>query len=251
MLAGVRDRDASGSQRPRPPGGGRAAASCGEARRRLSGRIGPAAATLFDGRGVERPFQAGARLARRDEAGNEVLVVLHGIVGLYRAGQDPASGAGVLGYCGCGDLIAPAGPGDAWGFDAKAVSDGTLLALSLPEVRGSTSGKADLLWPLFEMACAELVGRTARLRGQWALPVKARLADFLFELEEAVGEPSDKGLILHVPMFRDEIADYLGTRTETICRILTRWREEGLIVMDTPRVLVIPDRARLRADAFA
>lgn len=247
MLAGDRDRDASRSQRPRPAGAGRAAASCGKARRRLSSRIGPAAATLFDGRGDRRPFQGGARLARRDEAGNEVLVVLRGIVGLYR---DRAAGGAVLGYCGCGDLIAPARPGDAWGFDAKAVTDGELLALSLPEIRASASGKPDLLWPLFEMACAELLRRTARLRGQWALPVKARLAAFLFELEEAVGEPSEAGLILHVPLFRDEIADYLGTRTETVCRILTRWREEGLIVMDTPRVLVIPDRTRLRADAF-
>jgi CRP-like cAMP-binding protein len=54
-----------------------------------------------------------------------------------------------------------------------------------------------------------------------------------------------------LPMFRDEIAIYLGTRTETICRILTGWKDRGLIVMDSPRKLVIPDGARLRAEAFA
>ena len=52
-------------------------------------------------------------------------------------------------------------------------------------------------------------------------------------------------------MFRDEIANYLGTRTETICRVLNRWKDKGLIIMDSPRKLVIPDSALLQADAFA
>lgn len=238
---------ASSAQQVPPAGDGRAGSIRVKARRRLESRIGHAAASLFDGRGRERRFEGGSVLARRDEAGKDVFIVLQGIVGLY---QDRPSGGRVLGYCGGGDLVAPAAPGDAWGFDVKALTDGELLALSLGDIRAPGAGKPDLLWPLFEAACAELARRTARLRGYWALPVKARLAAFLFEMEEAIGETSKGGLVLHLPMFRDEIADYLVTRTETICRIFTGWKERGLIVMESPRILVIPDCARLWAAAF-
>jgi CRP-like cAMP-binding protein len=247
MLGQTTASGASSARQVPPAGERRARAIRVKAQRKLESRIGQAAALLFEGRGRERPFEGGSVLARRDEAGNDVFIVLRGIVGLY---QDRPSGGRVLGYCGGGDLVAPAAPGKAWGFDAKALSDGELLALSLREVRTPETGKPDLLWPLFEAACAELARRTDRLRGYWALPVKARLAAFLFEMEEIIGETSEGVLILHLPMFRDEIADYLVTRTETICRILTGWKERGLIVMESPRIVVIPDGARLWAAAF-
>ena len=104
---------------------------------------------------------------------------------------------------------------------------------------------------LFEAVCAELARRTARSRGYWFLPVKARLATFLFEIGDGIGKNSERGLAVHLPMFRDEIATYLGTRTETICRVLNSWKDKGLIVMESPRKLVIPDGASLQADAFA
>ena len=222
---------------------------CGKARQRLQSRVGNGAAVLFERCGRERRCPAGVCLARSDQAADAVFIVLDGVVGLYH--QASSGNRDVLGYGYAGDLIAPARLGGAWGFDAKALTGCTLLAVSLEEVRARAAGDGKLLWLLFEVACAELVRRTARLRSYWFLPVKARLASFLLEMDEAVGRQSERGLVVDLPMFRDEIATYLGTRTETICRILTGWKERGLIVMDSPRKLVIPDVARLRQDAFA
>lgn len=219
------------------------------ARRRLRSRIGERSAALFDGCGRERRFDRGDLLALGDETGDSVYIVLDGVVGLY---HELLSGdRDVLGYCYCGDLIAPARLGGNWGFDAKSLTGGKLLVLPLPEVRAQAGDDRDLVWLLLETACAELGRRTARLRGYLFLPVKARMATFLFEMDEGIGKRSDRGLVVHLPMFRDEIATYLGTRTETICRILTGWKDKGLIVMDSPRVLVIPDSARLQAETFA
>ena len=216
-------------------------------RRRLQDRMGKEAAALFDSCGKERCFAGGESLARAGDLGDAVYIVLNGVIGLYAEG--PSEPRDVLGYCYSGDLIAPARLGGAWGFAATALTDGRLLVLNLQELR--VRGDGTLAWALFEAACAELARRTARLRGYWFLPVKARLATFLFELDEGIGQKSDRGTVLDLPMFRDEIATYLGTRTETICRILTGWKDRGLIVMDSPRKLVIPDSGRLRSDAFA
>ena len=241
----------SGSLSPQilPAGRERAETPRGRARRRLKSRIGERSAALFDSCGKEQRFDGGDLLALSDEPGDCVYIVLDGIVGLYH--ELPSGDRDVLGYCYSGDLIAPARLGGSWGFDAKSLTGGKLQVLPLQEVRAQGGGDRDLIWLLFETACAELARRTARLRGYWFLPVKARMATFLLEMDEGVGKRSDRGLVVHLPMFRDEIANYLGTRTETICRILTGWKDKGLIVMDSPRVLVIPDSALLRADAFA
>jgi len=215
----------------------------------LESRIGQRAAVLFNSYGRERHIESGEPLAQGDETGNEVFIVLDGIVGLYH--DLPSGKRGVLGYCYSGNLIAPARFGETWGFDAKSLTGAALLELGQQEFLSPGAGEKDLVWLLFETACTELARRTARMRGYWFLPVKARLATFLFEIGDGIGEKSERGLAVHLPMFRDEIATYLGTRTETICRVLTGWKDKGLIVMDSPRKLLIPDGALLQADAFA
>jgi CRP/FNR family transcriptional regulator len=241
----------SGSLSPQilPAGRERAETQRGRARRRLKSRIGEHGAALFDSCGREQRFKAGDLLALGDEPGDSVYIVLDGVVGLYH--ELPSGDRDVLGYCYSGDLIAPARLAGSWGYDAKSLTDGKLLVLPLQEVRAEGGGGGDMVWLLFETSCAELARRTARLRSYWFLPVKARMATFLMEMDEGIGTRSDRGLTVHLPMFRDEIANYLGTRTETICRILTGWKDKGLIVMDSPRILVIPDSALLQADAFA
>jgi CRP/FNR family transcriptional regulator len=248
MLGQATKPDAGLPRQVLPAGGRRAKIHRGKAWRRLQSRIGERAIALFEASGRERPFRGGEYLARCDEAGEDVYIVLVGIVGLYH--DLPSGNSGVLGYCCCGDLIAPARLGETWGFDAKSLTVGMLLELNLQTVRSSNAGKRDLVWPLFEASCAELVHRTTRLRSNRFLTVKARLATFLFEMNDAIGERSERGLVVHLPMFRDEIANYTGARTETVCRILTSWKDRGLIIMDSPRVLVIPNSALLRADAF-
>lgn len=247
MLGQATRTSASFPRQVLPTGMEPAEALRGKARRRLESHMGKEAAALFDRCGRERDFVGGEALARCEDPGDAVYIVLEGVVGLYA--EAPSEPRDVLGYCYSGDLIAPARLGVAWSFDATALTGGRLLVLSLKELRDR--GDGTLAWALFEAACAELSRRTARLRGYWFLPVKARLATFLFEMDEGIGQRSDRGLEVDLPMFRDEIAIYLGTRTETICRILTGWKERGLIVMDSPRKLVIPDGARLRAEAFA
>lgn len=247
-MLGQATRTAAGFSQAAPlKGSEKRAALGGKARQKLESRLGESLARLLDEGGQERRFAGGEVLTGGGTAGGEIYVVLDGAVGLYH--ELPPGERDVLGYAFPGDLIAPANPGAAWGFDAKALTRGKLLALNLQELRAPAS--REVAWLLFEVACGELTRRTARLRGYWFLPVKARLAKFLFEMDEGLGERSERGLVVRLPMFRDEIANYLGTRTETICRILTGWKERGLIVMESPRQLVIPDGARLRADAFA
>ena len=49
---------------------------------------------------------------------------------------------------------------------------------------------------------------------------------------------------LHLPMARADIANYLGLAAETVSRVLRRFQQDGLIVIDR-REMEILDPARL------
>ncbi|MCA3248477.1 MAG: Crp/Fnr family transcriptional regulator, partial [Azospirillum sp.] len=71
--------------------------------------------------------------------------------------------------------------------------------------------------------------------------VVARFAWFIAELHRAEGkETIDFGYP------RADIADYLGTRIETVCRALARFREDGMIEQLPDRRLRITDPDRLQ-----
>jgi DNA-binding transcriptional regulator LsrR (DeoR family) len=48
-------------------------------------------------------------------------------------------------------------------------------------------------------------------------------------------------------MAHKEIAKHLNIRTETVCRVLSGWKAEGLIEMETPRNVQVLDAALLEA----
>lgn len=48
-----------------------------------------------------------------------------------------------------------------------------------------------------------------------------------------------------LPLSRSEIADYLGLTIETVSRQFTGLRRQGVIELDGPRTLIVPDIARL------
>ncbi|MEM9099438.1 MAG: helix-turn-helix domain-containing protein, partial [Pseudomonadota bacterium] len=79
-----------------------------------------------------------------------------------------------------------------------------------------------------------------------------RVLSFLNELVEHQGETSGDSVQVDLAMTREDIADYLGLKAETVSRLLGRVRKTGLIVFDGPTHFSVPDPAALRGfDAMA
>jgi CRP-like cAMP-binding protein len=83
-------------------------------------------------------------------------------------------------------------------------------------------------------------GRTLLL-GRMTAP--ERVAAFLLEM----CEQRDRTKILDLPMSRNDIADYLGLTIETVCRVLSSFRREGVIAIPNPHRIELRDRAALEA----
>jgi CRP/FNR family transcriptional regulator len=74
-------------------------------------------------------------------------------------------------------------------------------------------------------------------------PVKARIAEVLLLLADTYGFTED-GKTIAVALTREELADLVGTATETTIRLLNSLKEEGLLATEGRKVRLL-DRAAL------
>ncbi|MBZ0092113.1 MAG: fumarate/nitrate reduction transcriptional regulator Fnr [Burkholderiales bacterium] len=75
-----------------------------------------------------------------------------------------------------------------------------------------------------------------------------RLATFLLSLSRRLLKRSYSPLEFNLSMSRSDIGSYLGMAEETVCRVLARFEEEGLIVLTRRHVqLLNPDRLMVLA----
>ncbi|HEY6075159.1 MAG TPA: helix-turn-helix domain-containing protein, partial [Anaerolineales bacterium] len=58
---------------------------------------------------------------------------------------------------------------------------------------------------------------------------EARLAGILMVLSAKFGKRRDVGLLIEVPLTREDLAAMTGTTTESASRVLSQFRKDGLI----------------------
>lgn len=74
---------------------------------------------------------------------------------------------------------------------------------------------------------------------------EVRVAMLLLEWAERLGTETIGGAVLPTPLGRRDMASYLGLNPDTLSRILSRFREQQLLVMPTRERMILPDVAAL------
>jgi CRP/FNR family transcriptional regulator, nitrogen oxide reductase regulator len=62
-----------------------------------------------------------------------------------------------------------------------------------------------------------------------AYPVESRLAATLLKLAEQLGEPRGNEILIQMPLSRQDLAAMTGTTTETVSRLISQFRAQGLV----------------------
>jgi CRP/FNR family transcriptional regulator, nitrogen oxide reductase regulator len=75
--------------------------------------------------------------------------------------------------------------------------------------------------------------------------VEQRIAFTLLKLADKLGERNEVGLLIQMPLSRDDLARMVGTTTETASRVMSQLQKDGLIRTGRQWV-AITDRERLR-----
>jgi CRP/FNR family transcriptional regulator len=68
--------------------------------------------------------------------------------------------------------------------------------------------------------------------------VEQRIARLLLKLAAANGKDGDDGMVIEMPLTRQDIADMTGTTVETAIRVLSRFRRMGWVTTRRGRVII-------------
>ncbi len=77
--------------------------------------------------------------------------------------------------------------------------------------------------------------------------VDNRIGSILIEFAEKYGSNNDKGTIIHLPLSREGIANYLGIARETVSRKFSQLENDGIIHSLNNREILILDMDRIEA----
>lgn len=191
-------------------------------------------------------FVAGEAVYHAGSPANRVYVVASGAVKTVRPGSDGRET--VLDLCGPGD---PLGAVPELGEDRHADSAWTLTPSCLLGL--SSQEYAQLMEDIPAVALATLKAVSRRLsESRQAVhllagaPLPQRLAAMLLLLADKVGREWEDGVLIDVPLARDDLASMAGAATESVSRLLSAWKRAGLIDSGR-RWIAIEDDVALRA----
>lgn len=68
--------------------------------------------------------------------------------------------------------------------------------------------------------------------------VERRIANTLVRLAQQSGQSTPEGVLIDMPLSRQDLAELTGTTLYTVSRVLSRWEQEGLVESGRERILI-------------
>lgn len=198
------------------------------------------------GRFHERGYAAGEMIYLAGDAATRLHVVARGKVKVLR---HSARGQDVL-----LDILAPgeffgslSALGDAEYPDtAQALTPCCTLAIAADDFQEVLHRYPAVALATLALVAARLHAAHEQVRQLSAHPVPQRVAAALLLLAEKLGEERDGVLLLQTPLSREDLAAMTGATVETVSRIMSQLRKDG-IIRSGRQWVAIADRDRLAA----
>ena len=139
-------------------------------------------------------------------------------------------------------------PGDIIGHEAliEERSFCGVIALDTSSVRKLDTASHIASSALIESMHSEIKRLTRQLHLERECSTAARLATFLLDYSESQAQRGYSRYEFILPMGRRDLAGYLGLATETLSRVFSRFRDQGILKVSTNHVVIL-DPVRLEA----
>jgi CRP-like cAMP-binding protein len=141
-------------------------------------------------------------------------------------------------------------PGEMMGI-AQALGRKTYPATAIAAVDCIVLAWPGSLWPEFAATFPSFAADTYRTVGARLQDshtrvvemstehVQQRVAHALLRLVKQAGKKTEEGILIDLPISRQDIAEMTGTTLHTVSRLLSAWEEKGLIKSGRQRVTVV------------
>jgi len=128
--------------------------------------------------------------------------------------------------------------GQKYTASAVALDDCTVCFIPKDSFINLLKSDADLSLGIMNLISTELRKAETKVAHLAQKPVRERLAETLLFLKETYGVESDDKT-LSVQLSREEIANIVGTATESIIRCLSELRKEGIVELEGKKITII------------
>lgn len=176
------------------------------------------------------------------DAADNVYILTGGMVRLVRLIADGRRQ--VTGFRVAGDLIGLAHT-PSYAYTAEAIDAVTACRIERRAFERLCERFPRLERHLLHHVCGELAQVQEQVLTLGRRSVRERLAIFLLSLRRRLAEQGPADHAIRLPMRRTDIADFIGTTVETVSRILTRMRREGLIELPQADTIILKDEEAL------
>lgn len=182
-------------------------------------------------------YQEGSRI-------NGCYCIQTGIIKVYKTGVD-----------GKEQIIRFAKKGDLIGFrsvlskelactTAKVIEDTSVCFIPAPAFIELIKNNGNFALELLQLACRELGEANAYITDIAQKTVRERLAEILIHLKNDFG--LDDYNVLQITLTREELANIVGTATESVIRLLSEFKQDKLIDLNGRKIAVLNESALIR-----
>ena len=122
---------------------------------------------------------------------------------------------------------------DSYAYSAEALAPTTLCRLSRGGLTDVLGRFPKLEHDLLSLASNELAQAQDHLMILGRKNATERIATVLFQLSERIGQQRQDGILIELPMNRQDLADYTGLTIESVSRAITQLKESGVLERPT------------------
>jgi CRP/FNR family transcriptional regulator, cyclic AMP receptor protein len=194
---------------------------------------------------VQRAYSKNQVIFLEEETGNYMYLVLSGKVKVSKAGSGGKET--ILAIHRAGDFFGEMSllDGKTSPATVSAMEDSKIISVSGVDFHKHLMHNEKVLLQIINVLCARLrqVWQTQSLSSSTA---DARIRMGLYQLAKRHGIQDAHGTIIDLKITHQELSEMVGTSRETVTRVLTRLREEGIIEVEQRRITLLNPQALLQ-----
>lgn len=191
-----------------------------------------------------RMYKKGEMIFYADDKPSGLYCISKGRVKVYKVGRDGreqivrlAQSGDVLGYR---SLIS----GEHYSAFAVPLEDAVICHISKNTITSMLETNYQFASRVLSLLSNDLRVAEDKIVEMAQKPVRERLAETLLVLKETYGVEED-GKTLNMKLTRIELANIVGTATESVSRLLSKLKDEGMIEMKGRKILITNQDALL------
>ncbi len=196
---------------------------------------------------VARAYRKNQVIFLEEETGNYMYLVLSGKVKVAKAGAGGKET--ILAIHRTGDFFGEMSllDGKTAPATVSAMEDSRIISVSGTDFHKYLLHNEKVMLQIIQVLCGRLrqVWQTQSLNSSTA---DARIRRGVYDLAKRHGIRDAHGTIIDLKITHQELAEMVGTSRETVTRVLTRLREQGVIEIDQRRITLLDAKALLADD---